>query len=70
MVESQGEFSIDVWDEVFEMAGTICQGTHTDHQDNEDMNIDFEQQISLEKILRTTILEKTVKEQKWKESPT
>lgn len=68
VVESQGEFSINVWEKVYEMAKIICRGTDADDKDNEDMNMDLEQQTSLEKILRITIHEKTVKEQKWKEN--
>lgn len=66
VVESEGEFNIDIWEEIYEMAKNICRGSGDHHDDNEDIDMDNEQQTPLESILRDTIRRKTIKEQEWK----
>lgn len=67
LVESEGKFSINIWDEVFKRAQQHCRGVNGDNG-NEDVDMDAEQQRSLEDILRRTMHEKTIKDQKWKEN--
>lgn len=67
VVESEGKFDLDVWDEVFRKAQQICQGVNGDNG-NEDVDMDAEQHRSLEDILRKTMHDKTIKDQIWKEN--
>jgi exosome complex component RRP46 len=67
VVESEGKFSIDVWDNVYEEAKRICQGSDFENG-TRDVDMDSEEQQSLEDILRRTVHEKVVKDQSWKEN--
>lgn len=67
VIESEGKFSIDVWDNVFEKAKRICQGSDFE-SGAEDVDMDSGEQQSLEDILRRTMDEKMVKDQSWKEN--
>ena len=67
VVESEGSFSIEVWDQVFRKAHQICRGINSDGG-NEDVDMDAEQEQSLEDILRKTMHDKTTQDQKWKEN--
>ena len=66
-VESEGKFSIDDWDKVFKKAQQICRGFECDNG-NEDVDMDVEQRTSLEDVLRTTMHDKMIQDQKWKEN--
>lgn len=70
VVESEGEFDMDVWEAVVHKAAQICRGDEKDGAEDEDenMNIDSEERRTLEDALRDTIREKVAREQKWKES--
>ena len=67
VVESEGKFNIDVWDNVFEKAKRICQGSDVENE-AEDVDMDSEEQQSLEVILRRTMHDKMIKDQSWKEN--
>lgn len=69
VIESEGRFSIEVWDKVFQKAHETCRGFNGDN-DNEDVDMDAEQRESLEDILRKTMHDKTIQDQKWKENLT
>lgn len=71
VVESEGEFDIDIWEAVVHKAKQICRGDKNDDDDNDEdqnMNIDSEERRTLEDTLRDTIREKVVREQLWKEN--
>lgn len=68
VVESEGEFVMDTWEQVHEMAKNICRGPKPDENNGEDLNMGVDQQASLGEILRDTIDDKMRKEQAWKES--
>lgn len=67
VVESEGKFSIDVWDNVFKRAQQNCRGFKGDNGE-EDVDMDAGEQGSLEDILRRTMHDKMIKDQKWKEN--
>lgn len=76
VVESEGEFDIDIWEAVVHKAKQICRGdkndddndNENDEDEDENMNIDSEERRTLEDTLRDTIREKVAREQRWKES--
>jgi len=76
VVESEGEFDIDIWEAVVHKATQICRGdkndddndNENDEDEDENMNIDSEERRTLEDTLRDTIREKVAREQRWKES--
>lgn len=68
MIESEGEFSINIWEDVYESAMKICRGKEIVNSDDEDMSLDSQSTPTLEDVLREIIREKAAKEQTWKES--
>lgn len=68
VVESEGTFSIDVWDRVFQRAHQVCRGLNGDNG-GDDVDMDAEPQKSLEDILRRTMHDKMIQDQKWRENP-
>ncbi len=67
VVESEGNFTIDIWDSVFRKAEQICRGSNAENG-YEDIDMDAGEQRSLEDILRGTMHEKMTKDQSWKEN--
>lgn len=67
VAESEGKFSIDIWDDVFTKAKLICRNLDNKNG-NEDTDMDIEQPRSLEDILRKTMHDKMIKDQLWKEN--
>ena len=72
VVESEGEFDLDIWQTVWERAEQICRGKGKedgeDEDEDENMSSGPEEEKTLEDNLRDTIREKVAREQMWKES--
>ena len=68
VVESEGVFSVDVWEDVVNQASKICQGAEVDGGNSDDAIMDTGRPKSLEDAMRNVVHEKVAKEQKWKES--
>lgn len=68
VVESEGDFTIDIWDEVYQKAKSICHGEEGDESDSEDVSMESDGVSKLEDMLKDAV-EKTVSmEQRWKKS--
>lgn len=67
MAESEGEFDIQTWEAVVENAREICRGVETKNNNELDPSFDSAEQESLHHTLRSTMEEKMVKDQRWKE---
>ncbi|KAL9099098.1 MAG: hypothetical protein Q9163_005352 [Psora crenata] len=71
VVESEGQFSLDVWEGVVTQARGICLGFEKEGDGGEDVCMDVEEEQerpSLQAALRTTIEKRFKDELKWKES--
>ncbi|KAI4128807.1 MAG: hypothetical protein LQ338_002559, partial [Usnochroma carphineum] len=69
VAESEGAYDVDIWEQVFDRAQSICRGSEAGAPDGTgDVNMDSSEQDSLESSLRHGIAEKTATEQRWKES--
>ena len=68
VIESEGDFNIDIWEKVFEEARHICRGNELGNGDSEDISMSGQDATSLESSLREVMQEKVAKEQRWKES--
>ena len=66
LVESEGDFSIESWEEVLEKASIMCHGKDDESSDDEDASMTSDENNTLEAILRTAIEEKVAKERRWK----
>lgn len=67
VVESEGAFSIDTWNEVAERAKYVCQGRSVEDGSREDVDMDTGGRMNLEDVMRSTVKEKIAMEQRWKE---
>lgn len=67
LAESEGEFDIQTWEAVVERAREICWGVDTKNSDEVDITFDSAEEGSLQHTLRSTMEEKMVKDQRWKD---
>ena len=67
VVESEGEFTIDEWDEVLQKARLICHGEERGESGSEDVSMKVDDVSSeLGTVLKDAIERKVAKEQRWK----
>lgn len=68
VVESEGNFTIDIWEEVHRKAKLICHGEEGDEGVSEDVSMNSDDISKLDDVLKDAIEGKIAKEQRWKES--
>ena len=72
VVESEGDFSMDVWEEVYSEARRICLGPEKEDEDGgEDVQMEGQERqdsASLQDVLRSAVQSMAGRELKWKES--
>lgn len=66
VVESEGEFGIEIWQEVYQKAKLICLGLESDYSESEDTSIDSNNDAKLEDLMKNVVRGKMVVENKWK----
>lgn len=66
-MESEGDFSMESWDEVYGRALMACRGKDGNDSDHEDVSMDSEDEVNLEQVLRDAVQRKVVKEREWKQ---
>ena len=66
VVESEGEFTIDEWDEVLQKAKLICYGEVRDESGSEDVSMRLDDVSELGIVLKDAVERKVAKEQRWK----
>ena len=64
VVESEGEFTMELWEGVHAKAKEICLGKEGG-KDGEDVSMDGSGQESLADVLRGAVQEKVEREQRW-----
>ena len=69
LVESEGDFSIDEWNDALGIAQELCCG-HTDKKRGEDDMDTEEERPSMQSFLVDTISKKVNRDLKWKEEST
>ena len=67
VVESEGEFGIETWDEAYQKARLACRGEEEDDSNSEDVSMDSDNDTKLEDVLRNAVRQKVAREQKWKQ---
>ena len=68
VVESEGNFTIDIWEEVHRKAKLICHGEEGDESASEDVSMNSDDISKLDDVLKDAIEGKIAKEQRWKEN--
>ncbi|MCJ1470663.1 exosome non-catalytic core subunit rrp46 [Pseudocyphellaria aurata] len=68
LVESEGSFDLAVWEQVVEQARQICLGGEAADRDRDIASMDAPGPLSLQNVMRNTMQERMVKEQRWKNS--
>ncbi|KAI4200299.1 MAG: hypothetical protein LQ350_004047 [Teloschistes chrysophthalmus] len=67
VAESEGAFSIETWEQVYNKAERICRGSSMVEVDRTgDTNMESSGQGDLEDALKETIKNKTARDQRWK----
>ena len=67
VVESEGEFGIETWEEAHQKARLACRGEAENDSDSEDVSMDSGSDTKLEDILRNAIRQKVAREHNWKQ---
>ena len=67
VVESEGEFDIEIWEEAYQKARLACRGEEENDSESEDVSMDSDNDTKLEDVLRNAIRQKVAREQKWKQ---
>ena len=67
VVESEGEFGIETWEEAYQKAMLACRGEEENDGDSEDVSMDSDSDTKLEDVLRDAIRQKVAREHKWKQ---
>lgn len=68
LVESEGSFGIDVWEEVVAQARHICHDAEAADSDSDNASMDSTRPLSLANVMKNTMQERMVKEHRWRES--
>ena len=68
VVESEGDFSVETWEDVYDKAYQICHGEKDDAIGSEDISMDSSDNVTLEGVLKDTVQKKVMEERRWKES--
>ena len=68
VVESEGSFTIDIWEEVHRKAKLICHGEDEDESASEDVSMDSDDVSKLEDVLKDAVERKSAREQRWKDA--
>lgn len=70
VVESEGDFTIDKWEEVHKKAKSICHEEAGDESESgsEDVSMSSDDSSKIENVLKEAVERKIAKEQRWKES--
>lgn len=68
LVESEGAFDIDAWEQVVEQAKHICLGGEAADSDSDTASMDATGPLSLQTVMKNTMQERMVKEQRWRNS--
>ena len=68
VVESEGSFTMDIWEEVHRKAKLICHGEDEDESASEDVSMKSDDASKLEDVLKDAVERKIAKEQRWKEA--
>lgn len=67
--ESEGAFTIDIWDQAYRKAEQLCRGSSMKSIDRTgDVIMESPETDNLEDSIRTALREKIAREQRWKES--
>ena len=66
VVESEGDFTIDEWDEVHQKARSICHGEEREESGREDVSMKLDDVLELGTVQKDAVERKVAKEQRWK----
>ena len=67
VVESDGEFGIEIWEEAYQKARSACRGEEESDSESEDVSMDSDNDTKLEDVLRDAVRQKVGREHKWKQ---
>ena len=66
LVESEGEFNLNIWERVYAEAIQLCRG-NSKQEDTNDISMISEPENDMESFVRNVVGDKIAKDQQWKE---
>ena len=67
VVESEGDFSLEIWEEVYDKAKAVCCGD-SDEESDEDTSMASSEVVKPDGVWQDVVLEKIKKERRWRSS--
>ena len=68
LAESEGDFSIQEWEQVHNIAEMVCRGPIDRDRESEDVEMDSDGSHTVESRMRDVLQRKMVADQRWKEN--
>lgn len=68
LVESEGDFGIDTFEEVHQEAKLICHGQGEDSSEGDDVNMDLGYSSKPENVLKEAVRQRIAKDHRWKKN--
>lgn len=69
VVESEGYFTLEKWEEVYTRARSICHEEEEEESGSDDVSMGSQGGARLENVLRDAVRQKVANEHNWKQSP-
>ncbi|KAK4692003.1 hypothetical protein P7C71_g5117, partial [Lecanoromycetidae sp. Uapishka_2] len=66
--ESEGDFEIDIWEEVYKKAKLLCLGNEDEDSESEDMSMESNNAARLQDVMYDEVRRKVESENKWKDN--
>ena len=66
VAESEGDFTMDAWEEVHQKAKSHCHGEIEEESEIEDVSMTSDDAFKLESVLQDVVERKIAEERKWK----
>ena len=67
VAESEGDFTIDTWEEAYQKAKLHCHGENEEENESEDVSMTSDDVFKLESVLKDVVERKIAEERKWKD---
>ena len=67
VAESEGDFTMDTWEEAHQKAKLHCHGENEEESESEDVSMTSDDVFKLESVLKDVVERKIAEERKWKD---
>ena len=67
VAESEGDFTVDIWEEAHQKAKLHCHGESDEESESEDVSMTSDDGFKLESVLKDVVERKIAEERKWED---